>query len=208
MRNILLTLSFLLVFILSNSQKTEKIIDAFRNSIQAEKDGDLYRSIRILQDTGIYDEESYEINFRMGWLSYALGLNIQSSAYYHKAITINPNSIEVKLALIKPVSAIGKYDEIKKICNDIIVLDNNNYTANYQLGVIIYNEGNYKDAVVFFEKNYTLYPFDFENLIYYAWSKLKIGAFDEAENLFYKCLLFYPDSNSAKEGLKDIQFKN
>jgi Flp pilus assembly protein TadD len=46
-----------------------------------------------------------------------------------------------------------------------------------------------------------MYPFDYDNLVLYAWTNYQLGKLREAKVLFNKVLLNKPNDASAKEGL-------
>ena len=73
-----------LLFILSFSsyaQDYDKVINAFQESYISEASGEYSKAIEALKN--VYDEKSYEINLRLGWLSYSSGLFTESMAYYN-----------------------------------------------------------------------------------------------------------------------------
>jgi tetratricopeptide (TPR) repeat protein len=68
-----------------------------------------------------------------------------------------------------------------------------------------YNKKNYKAAYSYLSKNINLYPFDYDNLILFAWTNFQLGKLREAKVLFNKVLLNKPSDSSAKEGLALIK---
>ncbi|MEZ5148220.1 MAG: hypothetical protein R2759_14450 [Bacteroidales bacterium] len=54
------------------------------------------------------------------------------------------------------------------------------------------------------KKVVNLYPFDYDGLIMFAWTNLKLGKLREAKVLFNKVLMYKPDDSSALEGLSVI----
>ena len=84
-------------------------------------------------------------------------------------------------------------------------IDPQNTVANYRLGSIYYGAEDYTTALKYFEKLVNLYPFDFDGLLMYAWTNLKLGKFREAEVLFNKVLMNRPNDKSALQGLELIK---
>jgi len=152
-----------------------------------------------------YKENNYEINLRLGWLYYLNKNNSQSQAYYQKSIDLKPYSIEAKFGIIKPYSAIENWEKVLTQYNDILKIDPQNYTANYWVGVIYYNQKKYEVANKYFEKMVNLYPFDFDANHLFAWSCLNNGRTNDAKTLFQKALLIKPGNISCMEGLSKIK---
>ena len=153
----------------------------------------------------IYQEDSYEINLRLGWVTYLAGQFTESSAYYQKAINLKPYAIEAKFGYVNPASALGNWDQVIGQYNDILAIDPQNTLANYRLGAIYYGRKDYLKAEKYLEKVVNLYPFDYDSMVLYAWTNLKLGKLREAQVLFNKTLLNRPKDPSALEGLSLIK---
>jgi tetratricopeptide (TPR) repeat protein len=173
--------------------------DAFSKSYQYEYRGNFADAISALKT--VYQEDSYEINVRLGWVTYLAGLFTESSAYYQKAIALKPYSIEAKLGIANPASALGNWDQVIAQYNEILTIDPQNTTANYRMGSIYYGRKDYGKAEKYLEKVINLYPFDYDSNILFAWTCLKLGKLREAQVLFNKVLLIKPTDASALEGL-------
>ncbi|MFH1321009.1 MAG: tetratricopeptide repeat protein [Bacteroidota bacterium] len=195
----------LIAFVLSiNSinliaQDYSNTIKAFEESYTLENQGKYSQAINKLKD--VYDENSYEINLRLGWLNYQLGLFTESMSNYQKALNLMPYSEEAKFGLILPKSAIGKWQEVITLYNEILVNSPNNTVANYRLGLIYYGQKDYQKAFNYFKKVVSLYPFNYDALIMLAWSNYQLGKLREAKILFNKVLMLSPNDKSALEGL-------
>lgn len=173
--------------------------EAFSNSYTLEKSGDYTKSTETLKK--IYDENSYEINLRLGWLTYMGGNFTESCAYYQKAIKLMPYGIEARFGYINPAAAMGNWDVVISQYMEILKTDPQNTTANYKLGSIYYGKAKYQEALPYFEKVVNLYPFDYDSLLMYAWTSYRLGKLREAKVLFNKALLNRPKDASATEGL-------
>lgn len=191
------------VAILSVNAQTDKISAAFTLSYQLETTADYSNAIKSLKE--VYDEKSYEINLRLGWLHYENGLFTESLAYYQKSTDLMPYSVEAKLGYVYPASALGNWDKVIAQYNNILAVDPQNTTVNYRLGNIYYGKKEYQNAYKNFEKVVNLYPFGYDALIMYAWSNYQIGKIREAKVLFGKVLLISPNDKSALEGLSLIK---
>jgi tetratricopeptide (TPR) repeat protein len=196
----------LLILLLVNFTATaqyDKLIDAFKKSYELEKKGEYKKAANVLKE--VYDPKSYEINLRLGWLNYQAVLFTESSTHYKRAVDLMPYAIEAKFGLIYPKAAIGKWDEVIAIYNEILKIDPQNTIANYRLGLIYYGRKEYENAEKYFKKVVNLYPFGYDSLIMLAWTEFQLGKYREAKVLFYKVLLYNPDDASAKDGLKRIK---
>ncbi len=185
------------------SVNDDEIIKAFKKSYELETKGQFSAAIDELMK--VYDNQNYEINLRLGWLYYSDKKYSESIGYYQTACDLRPNSIEAKLGYAYPCAAMENWEKLSEKYNEILILDPNHYIANYRLGIIYYYKPDYQSALKHFEKNYTLYPFDYSNLLMYAWTKFQLGDKQMAKQLFQKCLMISPDDASALEGLKYIK---
>lgn len=176
---------------------------AFRESYKQELSKNFKGAIEALQK--VYNESSYELNLRLGWLYYNNKEYAVAENYYQKAVNQKPDAIEAKMGLILPLVFLESWDKVLKQYEDIIKIDPSNTTANYWIGVIYYNRKKYDMAAKYFEKVTKLHPFAYDANNMLAWSYLNLGRMTEAKNLFNKVLLISPDDTSAEEGLGKIK---
>ena len=173
--------------------------DAFRKSYALEANGDFKLAANEIK--ALYEEESYEINLRLGWLNYMAGNFNESIAFYKKTMELMPYADEPKFGYIFPLTALGRWDEVIGIYNVILENSPHNTKAMYYLGTIYYNRLQFDKALTHFKQIVDLYPFDYDGLLMYAWTNLKLGNKKEAKDLFQKVLLNKPNDTSAAEGL-------
>ena len=178
-------------------------ITAFDTSYKLEKAAKYLDAINTIKD--IYDENSYEMNMRLGWLNYLIGQQTSSLNYYAKAIKTNPFSIEARFGYVIPASLLGNWEDVKVQYLEILKIDDKNTKANYNLGLIYYNTKEYAKAQKHFEICANLYPFDYDSILMYAWNSYFLGKYRESKVLFSKCLLIKPNDKSATEGYQLIK---
>jgi len=189
--------------ITSYSQNVQLITDAFKTSYLLEAKKEYSKAAESLK--AIYDDKSYEINIRLGWLTYMTGSQNESYSYYKKAMELKTYAIEPCLGFALPASMLGKWDEIIEVYNKVLTIDPNNTVINYRKGLILYNRGDFQNAEKCFEKVVNLYPFDYDGLHMLAWTKLKLQKNNDAKILFQKALYNHPDNKSDLEGLSLIK---
>ena len=194
---------FFCLWAFANAQTTKETLAAFKESYALEASGEYSDAITKLKS--VYQKDSYEINIRLGWLHYQVGLFNDSKAYYNKAIELKPYALEPKFGLAYPVSALGNWDEVLTIYNKIIEIDPNNTSAHYKIGLIYYGKEDFKKAEKHFEKVVNLYPFDYHSLLMLGWTKYKLQDFGKAKVLFNKVLLYSPEDESAQKGLDAME---
>ncbi len=194
---------FLTITTYGQDQKAQTIINAFAKSYKLEKQGKYNEAINALQQ--VYDQGSYEINVRLGWLSYEAGLFQQSLSYYKRAINLMPYSIEAKFGIIYPLNALGRTNEIIQKYQEILKIAPNNYYALLYLGDIYYAQGKYTQAYPLFEKLVNQYPFDYNSVVMLGWTNFKLKKFNQAKALFNKALMIRPGDKSALQGLSLIK---
>jgi len=173
--------------------------DAFQQSYIQEATGEIAAAVNSLKE--VYSERSYEINLRLGWLSYQAGNFSESVAYYNKAIGLMPYAIEPRFGIVYPGAAMGNWTMVMNQYQKILEISPNNSIAMHRLGLILYGKEDYEGAKRYFEKVVNLYPFDYDALTMLGWSYFKLNNFREAKVLFQKALLHTPGGSSATEGL-------
>jgi tetratricopeptide (TPR) repeat protein len=195
----LLFLAMLVPLTFVSGQTFKETRDAFGQSYIQEATGEVSAAINSLKK--VYSEKSYEINLRLGWLTYQVGGFTEAIAYYNKAIDLMPYAIEPRFGIVYPGAAMGNWTMVMKQYEKILEISPNNSIAMHRLGLIFYGKEDYASAKKHFEKVVNLYPFDYDALTMLGWSYLKLNNIREAKVLFQKALLHTPGGTSAMEGL-------
>ena len=117
---------------------------AFETSYTQETKGEYANAVASIK--AVYNENSYEINLRLGWLSYLSGMFTESSAFYQKAIKIKPYAVEAKFGFAYPASAMGNWDQVVTQYLEILKIDPQNTLANYRMGSISYGKNDFATA--------------------------------------------------------------
>ena len=175
-------------------------VAGFQKSYMSEATGDLQQAIGDLKS--VYDEGSYELNLRLGWLTYSSGLFTESQSYYQRAVDLKPFAIEPRFGLIYPLAAMGNWNAVITQYDKIIEIAPGNTIAMHRLGLVYYGRKDYMKAEKLFDKVVNLYPFDYDALLMLAWTKLQLKKYREAKVLFNKALMNSPGGQSALEGLE------
>jgi len=200
----ILTAAFLLVINGAFSQNNQIALQAaFTKSYSFEKNGDFSASLDPLKK--VYDESSYELNLRLGWLNYNAGLFDQSVIFYSRAQKLKPYSEEARFGYILPLAALGKWNEVIKLYDEILEVNPNNSVALYRLGLVYYGRKDYNKANNLLKKVVDLYPFGYDGLLLLGWTSYFLGNTTQAKVLFNKVNLYNPGDKSANEGLALIK---
>jgi tetratricopeptide (TPR) repeat protein len=195
---------FLLVTVITKSYSQEgNIITAFSKSYACEYRYQYDSAIYVLKPN--YTAENYEVNLRMGWLSYLAGKYDQSIMYYKKAVSLMPAAIEPLLGYVYPLSALEKWDDVIKQYQAMLKLDPANYIANFRLGLIYFNRKDHLVSKKYLDKALNLFPFEYDVVHLSAWNHLSLANYREAKVLFNKALMIRPNDLSSIEGLKNIK---
>ncbi len=199
-RSLFIFILCLLSLQLACSQDFISTRDAFQNSYIQEATGDFAAAANSLKS--VYDEKSYELNLRLGWLTYLSGNFTEAMAYYNNAVSLKPFAIESKFGIIYPASAMGNWTFVINQYQKILEIAPNNTYALHRLGLVYYGREDYENALKYFEKVVNLYPFDYNALTMLGWTYFKLANYREAKVLFQKALLNTPNGTSATEGLE------
>ena len=194
------TFVFLLLFLSTFRMLGQSNVhEAFVESYGLEATGNYSNAIeRIIK---IYDESSYDMNIRLGWLYYNLGNYPESKKYYKRSCQILPYSLEAKLGYVLPLAGLGMWNEVILVYNEILKIDPQNPLVNYRMGAIFYERKQYEKAYDYLENVINLYPNDFDTVVLFAWTNYQMSKLKEARVLFEKALLIKPNDASAQYGL-------
>lgn len=191
---------FLLAMNAAFSQTNQAALEAaFSKSYTFEKNSDFSASMDALKK--VYDESSYELNLRLGWLNYNAGLFDESVIFYSRAQQLKPYAEEARFGLILPFAALGKWNDVIKTYDEILAVSPNNTVALYRLGLVYYGRKDYNKAHTLFKKVVDLYPFGYDGLLMMGWTSYFLGNNNQAKVLFNKVKLYNPGDKSANEGL-------
>jgi tetratricopeptide (TPR) repeat protein len=183
----------------SFSQDSKLMKDAFTNSFNFESKLMFPEAIKSMND--IYNEKSYFINARLGWLHYLKKEYETSISYYNKAIALSPKATEPLWGIVLPQLALEQWVALENTYLTIVKFDPKNSLVNYRLGVNYYYKKNYVEALKYFDVSLTLYPTDYDAMNMTAWTNYFLGKKEEAKILFTRILLMYQTDASALEGL-------
>ncbi len=201
MENLKTTLTIFVTFVTISLcyAQNDVINSAFAASYRSEAAGNF--STGVSEIRAVYRQDDYNMNARLGWLSFLAKQYTESVTYYERAIRLKPYVLEARFGLIKALNALESWDKVKEQYETILKIDDQNTTALYWLGVLLYNRKEYDSAGRNFEKIVNLYPMDYGSVIMLAWTKYYIGKTSDARILFNQALLLSPDDASALQGL-------
>ena len=202
---VLISSIFIFLSVTVNSQAGDDKVKSFNESIRYENEGKYDQAISSL--TKIYSEnkDDHLINIRLGWLYYQKKDYTKSKEYYRNSIKLNTSSIEAKLGLTLPLSAMNEWDEIKKLYFEIINIDSKNYTANLRLGQIYLANADYMNAKKYLEVAYKNYSSSYEPNLSLGYTYFYLGDKTNAKKLLTQALMLKENDSLALEGLKLIK---
>ncbi len=203
MKNLFFVLSFFILTGLLSAQQTTGSQSMFSASYNYEKNGDYKNAISSILK--VYDKDNYFINLRLGWLYYLSADYNSSKKYYESAKNICGSCSDAQLGLTLPLSMQNNWSEIVNIYKQILKKDSQNYSANLKLGQYYFNNRDYANAKIHFDKIATSLPADYENTLYLAWTFYYLGDFTEAKENFLVIEMLSPNDPSALEGLNLIK---
>jgi tetratricopeptide (TPR) repeat protein len=100
----------------------------------------------------------YTVNYRMGWLSYLNGNFADALAYYAKALSLYPASIEAISSVALVHKARLAWNRVAEEQYKIIKIDYFNFAANYEYACALKMEKKYGLAEKTCRKMLTIYP--------------------------------------------------
>lgn len=202
---VLISAIFIFLSVTVNSQVGDDKVKSFNESIRFENEGKYDQAISPLTKIYSANKEDHLINIRLGWLYYQKKDYTKSKEYYRNSITLNTSSIEAKLGLTLPLSALNEWDEIKKIYFEIINIDSKNYTANLRLGQIYLANADYMNAKKYLEVAYKHYSTSYEPNLSLGYTYFYLGDKTNAKKLLTQALMLKENDSLALEGLKLVK---
>ncbi len=204
MKKGIITIALLAITIAAlNAQDFEARKKAYTESYTLEYNKKYAEAVEKIK--AVYQADAYEDNVRMGWLLYCAAKSTEAIPYYEKALSQRPNSIEARLGIVYPLSALNKWDDVVKQYKDILSIDSRHATSLYRLAGIYYYRAQYMEAKKYLALYVENYPFDFDGVSLYAWTELKLGNKATAKDYFQRALLNHPSDNTVLDGLKATQ---
>jgi tetratricopeptide (TPR) repeat protein len=174
------------------SQSDLDLRAAFKKSYESET---AVKYAKAIEDLAPFaNNNSYEVNVRLGYLNYMNAKFQQSVSHYKKCIELAPKSIEAKFGLINSLAALEKWEDVIVQYKEILKVDVGNAKALYNLSLIYFNRLDYTNAQIYLNNYIALYPFDFDGVNLIGWNKYYMGKKDEAYVYFKKALLLNPSS--------------
>lgn len=199
MRTILIIFVTFVTISFGNAQNDSAINAAFAASYKSEANGNYNAGVSELRS--VYRPDDYNVNARLGWLLFLSKQYNESLTYYERAIKLKPYVLEARFGMIKALNVLESWDRVKEQYEAILKIDDQNTTALYWLGVLLYNRKDYDGAARNFEKIVNLYPMDYGSVIMLGWAKYYQAKSADARILFNQALLLSPNDASALQGL-------
>lgn len=179
-----------------NAQVSQADLDlrtAFKKSYESEAGLKYAKAIEDL--IPFANNNTYEVNIRLGYLNYLNAKFLQSTTHYKRCIELAPKSVEARFGYINALAALEKWDEIILQYKEILKVDAGNTKALYNLGLIYYNRLDYTNAQSYLNTYVALYPFDFDGVNLMGWIKYYMCNKEESFVYFKRALLLNPTSN-------------
>jgi len=172
-------------------------IEAFKKSYTYESDKEYTKAIKVLED--IPHQTSYAANLRLGWLYYLNGEYIKSKSHYTKSISLSSNSIEARIGLVYPLSAMNSWDDVINVYDAILSIDANHTSSHYQLAYIYFVRKKYLEAEKHLKHIINLYPFDYDSNALLGTVYVKLGKIKEAKKHYTIALEYNPTDTEIEK---------
>ena len=181
---------------------------AYSKSFVHEQNQKYTKAIQILKK--IYGQYSYdyELNLRLGWLSYLNKKDKTASKYLKIAMKIKPSGLEAKNMILLPLTRLRKWKTLRHYARLVIKRSPTNYYANIRLAYAYYLQRKSKRALGVYLKLYTYYPSDTSVKLGLAATYLQMRKKDKALVFYKEILKTNIYHKAAQIGLKNCTFEN
>jgi tetratricopeptide (TPR) repeat protein len=178
---------------------------AWLASYNAEVAGKLQEALNALSQLPPGRRDGYLANFRRGWLQYRLGRYAESISAYRSASSLEPASIEARVAMLLPQLALTKWNDLEQTAEEVLARDPENYLALQRLAFAKFSTQHFGEAERLYRRLLVLYPSDVEMRSCLGWTVLRMGKQKEALSLFSEVLELNPTHALAKQGLQEAR---
>jgi len=205
---------YLLAEIYNRTRWTIREVNSLNSFIQLVEDNQL-------KNKDIYKKAS-QAYFRLGYAFYSKGENEQATKYFISSTKYDPDLLEAHLYLVQIYYDMGEIGLSLDECKEVLRIDPQNKEIswiikkneqsqkygrkayeNYEKGYLSYKNGNFKEAVSYFESSILANP-DFKEPHYYlALSYYEIGDLDNSIYQWEEVIRIDSFDNTAKHFLNN-----
>jgi tetratricopeptide (TPR) repeat protein len=182
--------------------KTSPVAQAWNASYTAEASGQFQAAVDALGELPSPQRDGYLASFRRGWLMYRANRHADSVVAYKIAAKTEPESIEARLAILLPLMALKRWDDVVVLAEDVLKRDPENYLALQRLAFAKYSSEHFPEAEVVYRRLVEHYPSDVEMRAALGWVALRMGKQHEAVALFRQVLELSSEHVSATAGFR------
>ncbi|HEY2733520.1 MAG TPA: tetratricopeptide repeat protein, partial [Polyangiales bacterium] len=134
----------------------------WQKSVAAETAGNFEGALSALTELPPPQRDGYLANFRRGWLLYRAGRYTDAVTAYNAAMLIDPAGIEARVALLVPLMALKKWNDVASAAQEVLKRDPENYLASQRLAYAKFSMQRYPEAELLYRRLVELYPGDVE----------------------------------------------
>ncbi|MBR5304216.1 MAG: tetratricopeptide repeat protein [Candidatus Gastranaerophilales bacterium] len=199
-------------------QKAQKVLSqAFEldnnNALTAYNLGVLYQSCENYNEALKYFQISYQIEPSVTMMSSLANCALKSGEYmmasviYQNLVMLYPNNPEYRYSYIECLEATSQYNEALNNVNNLLSVDQKNIDLIKKKGSLLRKLGFCEEAIETLKLLLNRGKIDVE--IYYnlAYSYVQIGDFDNAKEMFKKCIILEPNNPYAHKDLGVLYLK-
>lgn len=202
-------LSFVLLLVIVSpllAQELNSYQAAYAKSFMLEQKSQYKDANQVL--AAIYTQYSndYELNLRLGWLSYLEGSHVNSVRYFKRALSIKTSSIEAMNMIILPYLAQKDWGGAEQYAMMVLRQEPANYYANLRLAWVLYCKQSYKLALDRYAYLNKYYPSDLDVKLGIASCFLALNQPDKALPYYNEILKVSPHHATAIQGYKSAMY--
>jgi tetratricopeptide (TPR) repeat protein len=176
-------------------------------SYNAEAAGKLDVALSVLGELPAADRTGYLASYRRGWLLYRLARYADAVTAYRIAISQEPVGVEARIALLLPLMALTKWNDVTQVAEEIFKIDPDNYLTMQRLALSKFSSQHFAEAETLYRRILLLYPSDIEMRASLGWTVLRMGKQAQAAALFNQVLAVSSLNASATAGLLEASGK-
>lgn len=194
---LIIALLFVINIVFAEDLTFDEIRNAYSDSYKHEAKEKYEKAINDLKDVYSSYQNTYTINYRLGWLYYLNGNYANSLEHLQEALTISVYSVEV-LNTINLVYVIQeKWEKVEEQSAKIIKIDYYNFYANLRYSTALKMLAKYELAIKVDRKMLEIFPTSTTFLQELAENLFLSGEMVESRSIFESILILDTDNTVA-----------
>ena len=184
-----------------------------KNSLTLYNLGILYQSKKDFKRALSYFQESYKLEPSITMLSTLASCALSAGEFelaknmYENLVLVYPNNIQYRTSYIEALDNTGEYSKALENVNFLLDMDQKNIDLTKKRGTLLRKLGSYEESIETFTTLINRGKIDVEVYYNLAYDYFEMKDFDNAKEMFKKCIILEPNNPYAHKDLGVLYLK-